>query len=942
MVTSHLVKHLIEVQNCDPNCKGNKGEVPLHAASNNGHLAIVKYLVDTHHCDPQVKADNNWTPLNFAAVNGHLTLVKHLIEVQNCDPNSKDNKGWVSLHYASHNGHLAIVKYLVDTHHCDPQVKADDNWTSLHLAALNGHLELVKHLIEVQNCDPNCKGNKGEVPLHAASKNGHLAIVKYLVDTHHCDPQVKADDNWTSLHLAALNGHLELVKYMIEDRKCDPNCKDNKGEVPLHDASRNGHIEVVKYLVCTFHCNIHSKNNSSLTPLDLARLNSQHPVVSCLLRATAKQIILQSDVISSCVTMYVIGDSGIGKSTLVKSLSFNSSFLGGLFPVKDVEPHTAGIVPSILQSDIFGEVKMYDFAGHKHYYASHEEVLKQLTQPFILLTVDISMSIDDIEKQVTYWTTLISNCHAQGATTQILIIGSHSDKVTFNLRREKEDRIKNIMKTTTLNYHGFVHCDCRYSNSDGMKYLRQRIDTICTYIRRSLASQEDVATNKLCATLMIYLQNLQSRQVTYTINELHTMIKNCPGLASLQDQSQLIIACKALSSNGHFLFLPREEITKSVIVLDEGFILSKVHALLSHVKASLAESKDETGILNEEHLKRISSNSLKGEMEPEIALKYLVFSQLCTQIISHQLILDYKTEDARVYYFFPNLTLASRPSLTDLLSSSEHDYTQLYSWCVKCAKKDSFFTPKLTHTLFIQLVQNDFNRQSTQFKVWKNGILLVHSSGTRSIIEVADDSTQLNFITKSKLGNELAMVEQRSSIISLIKALVRKVCPSVEVKEFLPYPQDSYPDIEHTTEIPLSHVASSVTKNHNYAVAQDTAKSHVPLSRLLFFESFCKIKIPIIQDIFTHQNSKRQVSPSTLSAVAEALKKQNCGELPGNLQEIAHNPHLVTTYSQLYRELHKYTIFPEGNLCVSAHIITIHTEYCIVIFLTSGTGWCRD
>ena len=414
------------------------------------------------------------------------------------------------------------------------------------------------------------------------------------------------------------------------------------------------------------------------------------------------------------------------------------------------------------------------------------------------------------------------------------------------------------------------------------------------------------------------------------------MINNCSRLASLQDQSQLIIACKALSSNGHLLFLPREEITKSVIVLDEGFILSKVHALLSHIKASLAESKDETGILNEEHLKRISSDSLKDEMGPEIAVKYLVFSQFCTKITSHQLILDDKTEDARAYYFFPNLTLASRPSLTDLWSSSEQDYTQLYTWCVKCTKKDNFFTPKLTHTLFIQLVQNDFNRQSTHFKVWKNGILLVHSSGTRSIIEVADDSTQLNFITRSKIGNELAMIEQRSSIISLIKALVRKVCPSVEVTEFLPYPQDSYPNMEHTTGIPLSHVASSVTNNDDYAVAQDSTMSQVPLSRLLFFESFRRMKLPIIRDIFTHQNSKRLVSSSTLSAVAEALKKQNCRELPGNLQEIAHNPHLVITYSQLYRELHKYTIFPGGNLCVSALKSSYTSLLCI---FTSCRNW---
>ena len=209
--------------------------------------------------------------------------------------------------------------------------------------------------------------------------------------------------------------------------------------------------------------------------------------------------------ISPCITLYIIGDSGTGKSALVKALSLNTSILRRLFRVGDVKQHTAGIVLSTLQSDVFGEVKVYDFAGHKHYYASHEEVLQQTTQPLILLTVNISMSVGEIEKQLAYWTTLISV--VQGNTTHILIIGSHSDKVKNSLRREKEGRIKNFMKTTALNYHGFVHCDCRYSTSGNMNYLRQKIDTICTSIRRSLACQEDETTNTMCGALMTYLQS---------------------------------------------------------------------------------------------------------------------------------------------------------------------------------------------------------------------------------------------------------------------------------------------------------------------------------------------------------------------------------------------------------------------------------------------------
>ena len=394
---------------------------------------------------------------------------------------------------------------------------------------------------------------------------------------------------------------------------------------------------------------------------------------------------------------------------IVKGLSSNSKFLGGIFPVGDVEPHTAGIVPSMLQSDKFGEVKVYDFAGRELYYASHKMVLKQPSQPLILLTVDISMSIEEIEKQLTYWTTLISSYRAQCDTTHILIIGSHSDKLKFSLRGEKADKIKNFMKSTTLNYHGFVHCDCRYTNSDNINYLRRKIDTICTSIRRSLACQEDVATNRMCAALMTYLQGLQPKQVIYTVSDLHATINSMhpsdPNLASLRDQSLLIKALKALSSSGHLLFLPHEETTKSMIVLDEAFILSKIHPLLSHIQTSLAESNNETGIITEEHLKQILSCSLKHEVEPDAAIKYLVFLQFCTEVNGQQ-----AENYAGVCYSFPNLTLASRPCPADLWSSSEQNYTQMYGWSVKCAKKGQFFTPKFTQTLFTQLVRYDLDR----------------------------------------------------------------------------------------------------------------------------------------------------------------------------------------------------------------------------------------
>ena len=77
-----------------------------------------------------------------------------------------------------------------------------------------------------------------------------------------------------------------------------------------------------------------------------------------------------------------MGDSGSEKTTLVKSLT-NKSFLGWFQQVKDIS-FTAGIVPTVEENSELGAVKIYDFAGHEHYHASHEMILQQAMHPFTL------------------------------------------------------------------------------------------------------------------------------------------------------------------------------------------------------------------------------------------------------------------------------------------------------------------------------------------------------------------------------------------------------------------------------------------------------------------------------------------------------------------------------------------------------------------------------
>ena len=101
--------------------------------------------------------------------------------------------------------------------------------------------------------------------------------------------------------------------------------------------------------------------------------------------------------ISPTINIFVLGNSGSGKSTLVKALSTENAVFGKLVKVRGVIPLTAGIVPTALHSQVFGRVNIYDFAGHEEYYASHEMILQHTAQALVLLTLDVSAPLLDIE-----------------------------------------------------------------------------------------------------------------------------------------------------------------------------------------------------------------------------------------------------------------------------------------------------------------------------------------------------------------------------------------------------------------------------------------------------------------------------------------------------------------------------------------------------------------
>ena len=777
----------------------------------------------------------------------------------------------------------------------DPQVK---DQLPLHRAAFNGHLEVVQFFIEEMKCDPTAMNNLGETMLHLASQSGHVDIVKYLVDTHHCDPLCQDFNKSTPLHHAAANPHLDVIKFFIEDVKCLDTLVFSEFAALLQSIVLSGHIDILRYYIQEDNITL---NNAIASMFFLSYITAQQR------RDLPQNSVVNPQALSPSITVFVLGNSGSGKSTLVKSLSQEGSFWGWLVQVKGVLPHTAGIVPTTLHSRTFGEVNIYDFAGHEHYYASHEMILDQVAETIVLLTVDVSLSLHEVKKQLQYWLFILSSSSGNKVKSMhVIIIGSHTDQLTHPQKLEILQYLKSIrINHTLINYEAFVCCDCRYPTSNALIQLHRQLAKL------NISVGMDSHSTWLCVSIINYLNDKLKKtteHVTISLHSLSDRMKHWRFPApKLADPKLLYETFSILSANfGHFFFLPCDsDFEESILILDEKVLLSQVHGCLDQIKNHITS---DVGIIEEKKLREVVSTHLKEVMNPKLAISYLVTTQFCTKITEDQLIVSTSPDfiEKKVYYFFPNLVLASKPA--ELWLKGEHEYMYMYSWCLKCAD-GQFFTPRYLHTLFIQLVKFGREKKYTKHTIWKNGILLVHGNGVRFIVEGTNMTTQLKLVIQCVKGFEFQLVQQRSSLISLINILRKKVCPQISTYEFLLHTQST----EITFELPMVDIAKYILGSQPFLVSHEHGiPQHIKLSDLLFFESFHQIPEPLVKTIFANKDSEDSVPDRMLNEVCEAVYENPT--LLKSLRDKTKKSRL--TFSCLYSELHKYTIFPDGNLCV--------------------------
>ena len=447
-----LIHYLLAECYCDPNCLDSKGQMPLQLTSD---PRIMKTLVEHN---AKVTTDVVFKVVKCVTDSRAMELLNLSTRKGTMlwNPTDLNSDGDTAIHLAFKLDKPAIINCLLTEVKCDPN--ANNHLESL--LELTTNLEIAKILIK-----HGARATPASVLRFEAMEAPETKpeLIKLMITTWNCDD--RNSDGFTALHLACKADSPTSVNLLLSVAHCDPNIKSNDELVPLQMTTN---AEIIKDLI-------------------------RHGAKTSIMYESYERSLGTNKPVQPPVKVFIVGNPSVGKSTLTAALKTKIGFIARIFSgkVSGVDKKTVGIVPHDIESDVFGRVTLYDFAGHREFYSGHAALLQtaiQSTPPIFLLVVDLRELIDDIIEKILYWTVFLENqCASVSCKPHIILVGSHADTLKgVNLRDKVETIVKSLDTKkyfTNMEYIGFVAMNCQYHESPGMSDLRCLLINSCQKLR---------------------------------------------------------------------------------------------------------------------------------------------------------------------------------------------------------------------------------------------------------------------------------------------------------------------------------------------------------------------------------------------------------------------------------------------------------------------------
>ena len=928
------VQCLLQSDKCDPNVINKSGRTPLHIVCHQGDIPLLEVLVADKRCDLNIQDGNGDTALHIGVKNAKI--VKCLLESGRSICDIFNKKGLTPFYKTIVNGFMASVKVMLKNGVNILQTSNDELQNApIHIACMFSRLGILKVLLSHTNCDPNQQNARGDTALHIVCRMRMCNVHKYfklltsrpevntkIVNHEGLTPfDIVDSDGNTILHTACAEGNSKIVKLLVKN-ETNVSTPDKYGDFPIHIAckSKYSNLDTLRALLVSSSCNVNQQNAAGDTPLHCvcrAKLNAQDkqqyiqvllsipgikpeilnnegftpielPETNYLAIAVLNSFLeYKRSSIQAYLKIFVVGNSGTGKSTLIKAVTTEASQLRKYAPLSkmkyvktsDVPPLTAGIVPIPFNSKHFGNAVLYDFAGQHEYYSSHAAVMENLilpSPPLFLLLIDISKSKEVIREELVYWWHFINNQSQKAAAPpHVILAGSHEDMVKSGDREELEIMIRDCIKRlpVTFKFVDYFPLDCRKLVSRGLSALLTQLNTICQTLRGI------VDVNLHCHILNALLrapefQDLVCCKLVDIIDKIESDDAPLP-----KTFSQLIPLLASLNDQGYILLLPNDtEESRSWVILKPDVLLSTVNGSVfapEYFKEH-SEFAMSTGVVTLSKLKEKFT-----EYNHEVIVAYLTHLEFCF-IIDDQHTLDMITNNqvhepvtTEEYYFFPSLVRVENP--TDVCQPHQSIGYEC-GWLYKCSKETEQLTTRFLHVLILRLAfacklcDDPTETESIvllrKCSVWKRGIAWWTNDGIEVIVEVGLQCRWVAVMMRCPATERVQCAELRSKVISTVQKTKKKFCPTITMREYLIAPSNlKYPfEGKELILYSMREVARATIEGKKY-VEDEKGKNPITISQLLPFEPYHNMG-SLVPKFFSGDTSVA-VTPEELTQLAE-------------------------------------------------------------------------
>ena len=676
-------------------------------------------------------------------------------------------------------------------------------------------------------------------------------------------------------------GNVDGAKFLLDKCQSNPNVTDEQGRTPL-DLSNVSDITILLLKHGAMADNVYKSHNKLI-----GKLSSERPPDNLL-------------------PVFITGDGGVGKSTMLKSMLSSKGFRANFSkakPVTGVDEKTVGIIPYEIVTKEFGRVICYDFAGQQEFYASHSAVLENAVQtspPIIIYLAHLQASEQKITDSTAWWMTLVQNqCTNLSGKAHVIVVGSHADKVKESGEnpRDKESIFAPIIKKfSSLQFIAFTPMDCRYPDSDQMKEVKKQIQKSSAILR----SPEMVSLN--AHTFYIYLLDNFKHDLAVSLKIVQLRIYSDLDHIHSQAQSKrakdilsfipttlprLVEICDQLNKKGLILYLHNETLPeKSFIVCDRVTLLSRVTGTVFAPESfrqhcSLASS---TGVVP---FSKFVAAFKDYDIDIDMLTVFMSHLELCFEILDNEVLdcvkkLKENPEPDSRYLFFPGLI---RIETLEQVWKKDPTMSYHFGWIIQTSHDTEFFDPRCLQVLILRLVfafglapadriQPDIPSLQRFCSVWKNGIFWINESGIASHLELSDGGKSFTLKMRSRVLKSESL-QHRSKIIIKVLETVNEFCPNVTVVESVIDPEEV---VEHPlkpasnlTLCSISDIASAIIANVEDVKSQYRV---LTLRSLLQFEPYARLDQDTLQCINSEKNimQNENISNAFISYFADQIR----------------------------------------------------------------------